>query len=335
MNAIVSNMGLVLAFTKVQLGITIAIAVVLAGLIASNFIVLYMISKKRRAALEGEVDSLREHSENLKSQLNETQEASRELRVHLTQSREAGETLKARLDETVRMSLSGKSRLLIRAKEDDDDDENIMHYNRSFRARLIQAPDDLKEWYSDVKNAILAHKDIKSKVSWKWESFRWRRRTLVKLMIRGKSLCVYMAQESLDVDNVKLRLEDASGMASMKDTPILARIKNDKTLRAVIFMLNGTMEKFALEKTDREPVDYYQAYCGTVALIKKGLIKRVVRDATKMPGRKAAVSANPEPPQPADAGGADPEAARAEPETGEEVAATTPEPPVKEEAKAE
>lgn len=276
----------ILLFTKAQIGITVVIAVVLAGLVAGDFVLLYLMNKKRHSELTEEVNTLREHSEDLRVRLTETQKVSNTLRVRLSETEQVSEDLRVRLNETQASAAVKQPRLLIRAKEDDDDDDNVMHYNRSFRARYIQSKDDLKDWYSDIKNLILSFGGMKANMSWKWESFRMKRRTLVKLMIRGKALCVYMAQESLDVENVKVRLEDASGMASMKETPILARIKNEKTLQRVLAILNVMLGRFGLVRVDREDVDYYQPYCGTLALIKKGLIKRVVRDATTMPGRK-------------------------------------------------
>ncbi len=276
----------ILSFTKAQIGITVVIAVVLLGLVVGDFVMLYLMSKKRHSELTEEVNTLREHSENLRVRLSETQKVSNTLRVRLSETEQASEDLRVRLNETQASVSVKQPRLLIRAKEDDDDDDNVMHYNRSFRARYIQSKDDLKEWYSDIKNLILSHADMKANTSWKWESFRMRRRTLVKLMIRGKALCVYMAQEALDVENVKVRLEDASGMASMKETPILARVKNDKTLQRVLAILTVMLRRFGLNRSDREDVDYYLPYSGTLALIKKGLIKRVVRDATSMPGRR-------------------------------------------------
>ncbi len=279
----------IFSFTNAQIGITVAIAVVLLGLVIGDFVLLHLMNKKRHNELTEQVNSLREHSEDLRVRLTETQKVSNTLRVRLSETEQASEDLRVRLTETQATASVKQPRLLIRAKEDDDDDDNVMHYNRSFRARYIQSKDDLKDWYSDIKNLILSYADMKANTSWKWESFRMRRRTLVKLMIRGKALCVYMAQEALDVENVKVRLEDASGMASMKETPILARVKNDKTLQRVLAILNVMLRRFGLSRSEREDVDYYIPYSGTLALIKKGLVKRVVRDATSMPKGKKSV----------------------------------------------
>lgn len=156
---------------------------------------------------------------------------------------------------------------------------NAMRYNRSFRARLIQSGDELKEWYGSLKNEILSYGRVTSRISWKYESFSYRRNAVAKLFIKGKTLCLYLALNPADYAGSKFTLEDESEFSQFKDTPALYRIKSEKRVRYAAELIADVCARLQTTKTDREPVDYYEPYNGTLALIKKGLIKRVIENA--------------------------------------------------------
>lgn len=156
---------------------------------------------------------------------------------------------------------------------------NAMRYNRSFRARLIQSDDEVKEWYGGIKNEILSYDRVTSRISWQYESFSYRRNAVAKLFIKGKTLCLYLALNPADYEGSKFTLEDESGISQFKDTPALYRIKSEKRARYAAELIKDVCARLQTTKTDREPVDYYEPYNGTLALIKKGLVKRVIEDA--------------------------------------------------------
>lgn len=160
-----------------------------------------------------------------------------------------------------------------------DGEFNAMRYNRSFRARLIQSADELKEWYGAIKNEILSYDRVTNRISWKYESFSYRRNAVAKMFIKGKTLCLYLALNPADYDGSKFSLEDESAISQFKDTPALYRIKSEKRVRYAAELIADVCAKLQTTKTDREPVDYYEPYNGTLALIQKGLIKRVIEDA--------------------------------------------------------
>lgn len=163
----------------------------------------------------------------------------------------------------------------------EDDSENAMRYNRSFRARLIQSEDDVKEWYGLIKNAILSYNKVSSRISWKYESFAYKRNSVAKLFIKGKTLYLYLALNAADYAESKYKLEDVSNVSQFADTPALYKLKSEKRVRYAQELIDEVCTKLGCKKLDREPVDYYEPYNSDVALIKKGLVKRVIEDASK------------------------------------------------------
>lgn len=163
----------------------------------------------------------------------------------------------------------------------EDDSEYAMRYNRSFRARLIQSDDEIKEWYATLKNGILAYNKVSSRISWKQESFSYRRNPVAKLFIKGKTLYLYLPLNAADYTDTKYKLEDVSKVAQFADTPALYKLKSERRIKYALDLVDEVCTKLGSQKTEREPVDYYEPYNSDVALIKKGLVKRVIEDAKK------------------------------------------------------
>ena len=177
--------------------------------------------------------------------------------------------------------------------EDDDDEEEggstfitegseRVRYNRSFTAKICQQSNETKEWYSELKNELLSYERVRARMSWKRESFRIGRLTLARLAVRGKTLCLLLAVEPISYTGTKYTVEDVSNVASTADTPTLYRIKSARRLKYAKEMLEGIMREVkTYKKPDFEAQDYFLPYEGDMALIQRGLIKRVVSGSTR------------------------------------------------------
>ena len=177
--------------------------------------------------------------------------------------------------------------------EDDDDEEEggstfitegseRVRYNRSFTAKICQQSNETKEWYSELKNELLSYERVRARMSWKRESFRIGRLNLARLVVRGKTLCLLLAVEPISYTGTKYTVEDVSNVASTADTPTLYRIKSARRLKYAKEMLEGIMREVkTYKKPDFEAQDYFLPYEGDMALIQRGLIKRVVSGSTR------------------------------------------------------
>ena len=157
--------------------------------------------------------------------------------------------------------------------------EMAMRYNRSFRARLIQSDDEIKEWYGTIKNCILSHNKVASRISWKHESFSYKRNTVGKLIIKGKSLYLYLPLNAADYADSKYKLEDVSAVSQFAETPALYKIKNARRVKYAQELIDEICEKLGSKTIDRHPEDYYEPFQSDVALIAKGLVKRIIENA--------------------------------------------------------
>lgn len=135
----------------------------------------------------------------------------------------------------------------------------IIKYKKSFTAKLIQASDESKNYYSQIKNELLSYKGVKSRISWKHESFTAGRLTLAKLCYRGKNLCLFLPLDPKEYADSKYIVDDMSEVLAYEKTPLLYRIKNDRRLnysKELIAEVMGEREKLE----DFKAVNYAKNY---------------------------------------------------------------------------
>ncbi len=160
---------------------------------------------------------------------------------------------------------------------DEDGYERVLHIDRSFTARLIQADEDTQRFYSMIKNELLCYKKVHDRVSWKRETYKCAGNYVAKMNFRGNTLCLYLPLDPAEYADTRYKVEDASPNKSNEDTPCLFRIKNEKRARLAIDLIAKVMERSGIVRKEREPVDYSMPAQSTDELVEQGLIRREYR----------------------------------------------------------
>ncbi len=153
----------------------------------------------------------------------------------------------------------------------------VIRYSRSFTARVIQAPDFLKAYYSEIKNELMAYNLVKSRISWKHDAFNRGRLQLAKVVVRGKSLCLYLALDPNAYEVEKYHQVDQGNKNAYAKVPMMVRVKSDLGLRKAKFLISEMMANYEIERGDSEDLDYasWYAYRDTKSLIEENLIKEL------------------------------------------------------------
>ena len=157
----------------------------------------------------------------------------------------------------------------------------VIHFSRSMSARLIQSPLNIKNYYSELKNYILSFKGVKSRMSWKHESFNKGRTKLFKLRIRGKTLMLYCALDPDGYEFSKYFHERVTSKA-YADTPMLVRIKSERALKRAKRLIDDVMAGIPIPPDPKaQSVDYVKdiPYATTRELIDRALIKVLDQNA--------------------------------------------------------
>ncbi len=164
-------------------------------------------------------------------------------------------------------------------EEFDDVDATVMEeltrYNRSYSARVIQADDELKARYSELKNHILTYQGVYNKITWKREAFFADKSTCVATFaIRGKTLCLYLPVDASKFDGTKYKVEDIVSKSPNSKLPTMYRIRSDRSTKFAKEMLDIVLsEKGLTVNPDYKFVNFRPVYKSTENLINKGFIR--------------------------------------------------------------
>ncbi len=163
---------------------------------------------------------------------------------------------------------------------DNEGNKIDIKYSRSFTANLIQSDDTVKDYYGQLKNHILSYKGVKSKISWKFESFNRGRDQLFKIKFRGKTILLYCALDPNEFDKSKYHHE-AIDAKIFADVPMLLKVKSGLGLRKAKEIVDIVMAKFGIEPNPKaKEINYVTEYPyeETEALLARKLVKILEAD---------------------------------------------------------
>lgn len=158
----------------------------------------------------------------------------------------------------------------------------IIKYNKSFTAKLIQSDEEVKNYYSALKNELLSYNGVKTRMSWKGESFYCGRKTYAKLCIRGKCVCLFLALNAKDYEETKYKVDDMSEVAAYEKIPCLYRIKNDRRLKYAADLIATAMDgREKLEDYTETDFAKQYPYEEIEPLIERKLVKVLTEEDAK------------------------------------------------------
>lgn len=159
--------------------------------------------------------------------------------------------------------------------------DDTVRLDKSFKARLIQADDAIKDSYAAIKETALSYKGARSYPAWKQERIKCGRKIIAKFVMRGKTLCLYLPLDPKDYENTGYKVEDVGGKSVNADTPLLLRIKNNRRTRQAQQLVAAVAEKAGIEPSGKKVEDCRKglAYRTDAYLMEKGLIKVVTKTA--------------------------------------------------------
>ena len=161
-----------------------------------------------------------------------------------------------------------------------DGNEIKIKYSRSVTANIIQSDETVKSWYSELKNHIMSYDGVKSRISWKFDSYNKGRYQLFKMKLRGKTVLLYCAYDPEKLDSSKYHHE-AIDNKLFADVPTLIKVKSNLGLRKAKEVVDMVMHNFDILPSDKPKfVDYVAKYPyeDTDALLAKKLVKALVSD---------------------------------------------------------
>ena len=173
----------------------------------------------------------------------------------------------AQIEEALRVALAADA--VFTAEEADGDTESVIaregkilyRYRYSFLSRLIFARDPTQTFYTQIKNALLSYKNVKSRISWNHEAFTVGKKKAARINVKGKTVFLYLPLDPKAYAGSKYRPVDVSDIRKNRDLPFLLKIRSDrgvKYARELIALVMESLSAPALEAAVY--VDYHIPY---------------------------------------------------------------------------
>ncbi len=219
------------------------------GLMARLYVVL-LSQKEKKAETDSELQRLREENERLQGLLNNNAPVENEIAVAV-----------ANIDDEEDVIIDSNG-LKIHSK-----------YKRSFMSRLIQSGDNTQDLYTQIKNHLLQYKGVRDRISWSYETFTNKRKPIVKLCMRGKTLYAYLAltDEEIETLHIDEKVDNAKYAAVPAKIKITGIIKLHRALKAI----DVICARLGLEIGEAPTETYSYPYETDEQLLSRGLIKLI------------------------------------------------------------
>ena len=161
------------------------------------------------------------------------------------------------------------------AVADGDDAEMVTRYKRSFRAKIIESADAVKENYFALKNALLSYAGVNSQINWSNDRFFMAGETLARISVRGKTLCLYLDLDPAAYPASVYHQRAVGDTKQYEKTPMMVKVKSATALKRALQLVAILMERLDTVPIERAPVDYADEYAfrSQEELIQEGLIK--------------------------------------------------------------
>ena len=185
----------------------------------------------------------------------------------------------------------------ISASDDEDEySKDGIKYIKSFKAKMMLASEETKEYFAKIVNGLLKYTKVKMRESQQYVTFKRGKDLLCKIAVRGKTLCVHFALEPSRLDD-KYFITDLSGVRKFAETPSMLKVKSERGVKYAFELIDAVRERFGLTENAKykesvTTADYPSADMNT--LIASGLVKIVNEngEAVTIDGVKVGASNN-------------------------------------------
>ena len=126
-----------------------------------------------------------------------------------------------------------------------------------FTERMLNADDEMKNNYNELKNEILSY-GVNSRVSNSGDTFRLHRVTYVKITIAGLSLKLYFALNPDDYKDSTLPVQNAGHKGIYAEIPLVFKVKSGLSMRRCKQLIQDVMDKNGLEQGEIKDTNWVE-----------------------------------------------------------------------------
>lgn len=153
-------------------------------------------------------------------------------------------------------------------------------YKKSFTAKMVLAGNDTISVYQIIKDLCSTHKDVKTRLSFNYETINYKRNKIGVMKIARKNLSLYLNLEPKDFIGSKYKFEDVSDKKSYENYKMMLKLKSKKSIKDACELLELMFKNVgATTIVEALDVDYNDVFYSRSFedLVLQGFIKKYVR----------------------------------------------------------
>ena len=127
-------------------------------------------------------------------------------------------------------------------------------YKKSFVAKMALGTDAARTYYAQIKHKALSYDRVRSRISWNFDRFNLGRQTILKMTVRGKTLCCYFAADPAQMPE-KYYTRDVSDVKKFQNTPVMLPVRSARAAKYACEILEGILKAENAEFTGEHTED--------------------------------------------------------------------------------
>ncbi len=166
-----------------------------------------------------------------------------------------------------------------------EEDNLTTRLKRSFTAKIIESDEEVKDYYSTLKNALLSYARVTSQLNWSNDRFAYANDTIAKIGVRGRTLCLYLALNPEEFPESVYHQKFAGDTKMYEKTPLMMKVKSRIAVKRSLRLIELLAERLGtVQDPEFVPVDYVPefAFRSEEELLREGLIKTSITEKSDL-----------------------------------------------------
>lgn len=137
---------------------------------------------------------------------------------------------------------------------EDDTDEMADKLNIKrvhFAQKLLSLDENAIDYYDQIYNKFNSYRGVSARISFKHVTFRYKRKLISKLTVKGKTVKLHLALDSEAFNKNVYFQTDLSNIKAYEEVPFTVKVKSARGLKNALYLVELLCEKEGVEPKSR------------------------------------------------------------------------------------
>lgn len=118
----------------------------------------------------------------------------------------------------------------------------------SFAEKMLLLPTKVQGYYDDITNEFLSYRNVHARVSQRGTSYRFGRKLIAKIVVRGKTMKLALDLNVNDFEYNVYFQKDMSDVKAFEEVPFIVKVKSDRGGNNALKLVAAVAEKNEMKK---------------------------------------------------------------------------------------